>query len=138
MKRSILVLFCFVFLFGCVGSKPLSPEQNQAILSAVDMAGSTAFLLVLNNNKAYIPATVMALELIRKEVSTNEELTYDDLMKLIPEKLKAENPILGILLVDFIAQEKPYFETYLSLFDGYRETIVQKLDRLILLANGLK
>jgi len=139
MKKSKLaiIILIFVLLFGCAGTT-VTPEQQSAIVSTADMATDVAFYLILNNNPKYKSSVIMSLAAIKNAVSSTEDMSYDDLMLFISGEFGGEYAPIGIILSSYIATETPYFKTYLSMFDGYRDNVIKKIDRLSLLASTIK
>jgi hypothetical protein len=112
-----------MFMISCTGITNNVP---------VNVATDTAFVLVLQNNPQYKPEVIAGLEKVK--VILNGSLTYDDLILEISKQFPDKYAYIGIILSGYIATDKPIFETWLPMLDSYKEAVIAKIDRFILLA----
>ena len=122
MKKLLVGLMILVAL-GCTG-------LNAGV--AVSIATDTAFVLALQNNQSYKPAVVQGLTDIKAVLAGT--ITYDELVALIATKLPGKYAPIALILSSYIATDKPLFETYLPMLESYKQPIIDKIDRFILLA----
>ena len=108
---------------GCEGMNASVP---------VNVATDTAFVLVLQNNPSYKPAVVAGLNSVRAVLG--RDITYDDLILEISKAFGGKYAYVGVILTGYIDTDKPIFETNLTLFQAYKDGVIKKIDRLLLLA----
>lgn len=129
MKKKILgllvALMLFVSLIGCTGF-----NAGTAVNAATDVA----FAAVLISHPESKPVIVAALKSL-KVVLTKTDITYDQLVIEIAKQFGGKYAVIGIILTDYFAADKPIFETYLPLLNSYKAALNVKLDRFILLAS---
>lgn len=124
MKKIILLLAALTILIsGCSGF-------NTSTVTNVTV--DTTFLLMLKNNPTYKPIVTKALTDIKAIL--NKEINYDTLIAEINNKLPLEYSAIAGLLIAYIGEDKPVFETYVNLLDSYKKDISLKLDHFITLA----
>jgi len=129
MKKIIIGLMVLV-LSGCA-SLTSGLNTNQA----ANLATDTAFVLVLNHNPQYRPVVIESLTAIKAVLASS--MTYNDLMLEIADRFPEESDVaaVGAVLALYIGTDKPLFESVVPMLDSYKLGIVDKIDRLILLAN---
>ena len=129
MKKIIMGLMVLV-LSGCA-SLTSGLNTNQA----ANLATDTAFVLVLNHNPQYRPVVIESLTAIKAVLASS--MTYNDLMLEIAGRFPEDSDVaaVGAVLVLYIGTDKPLFESVVPMLDSYKLGIVDKIDRLILLAN---
>ena len=129
MKKIIIGLMVLV-LSGCA-SLTSGLNTNQA----ANLATDTAFVLVLNHNPQYRPVVIESLTAIKAVLASS--MTYNDLMQEIADRFPEESDVaaVGAVLALYIGTDKPLFESVVPMLDSYKLGIVDKIDRLILLAN---
>ena len=117
-------------LSGCA-SLTSGLNTNQA----ANLATDTAFVLVLNHNPQYRPVVIESLTAIKAVLASS--MTYNDLMLEIADRFPEESDVaaVGAVLALYIGTDKPLFESVVPMLDSYKLGIVDKIDRLILLAN---
>lgn len=123
MKKILLGILLLVMVSGCAGVNVSVP---------VNVATDVAFVMVLQNNPTYKSAVVAGLNAIKTYLSN--EVTYDDLILFISKQFGGKYAYIGMILSAYFDADKPIFETYLPLLEPYKEGIVKKIDRFILLA----
>ncbi len=124
MKRLLVGIIMLGLIIGCTGLQ---------IKTTGNVATDGAFYLVLKNNPDY-KAPVIA-ELQEVKVFLTGTVTYDDLIIKISKAFEGKYAYIGVILSEYIDTDKPIFETHLTLFDAYKLAVLQKIDRLILLAS---
>ena len=125
MKKFVLAILLAVFLVtGCAGMNASVP---------VNVATDTAFVMILQNNPSYKPAVIAGLSSIK--VVLAGEITYDDLLLAISKQFGGKIAVVGVILTGYIDTDKPVFETHLTLFGAYKDDLIGKIDRLLLLAS---
>ena len=129
MKKIIIGLMVLV-LSGCA-SLTSGLNTNQA----ANLATDTAFVLVLNHNPQYRPVVIESLTAIKAVLASS--ITYNDLMLEIAGRFPEDSDVaaVGAVLALYIGTDKPLFESVVPMLDSYKLGIVDKIDRLILLAN---
>ena len=129
MKKIIIGLMVLV-LSGCA-SLTSGLNTNQA----ANLATDTAFVLFLNHNPQYRPVVIESLTAIKAVLASS--MTYNDLMLEIADRFPEESDVaaVGAVLALYIGTDKPLFESVVPMLDSYKLGIVDKIDRLILLAN---
>ena len=129
MKKIIIGLMVLV-LSGCA-SLTSGLNTNQA----ANLATDTAFVLVLNHNPQYRPEVIESLTAIKAVLASS--MTYNDLMLEIAGRFPEDSDVaaVGAVLALYIGTDKPLFESGVPMLDSYKLGIVDKIDRLILLAN---
>lgn len=125
-KLFVVILLVGILIAGCTGTNANIP---------VNVATDAAFVLALQNNPTYKVPVVAALESIKTFVSG--KVTYDDLILQITKQFGSKYAYIGIILQGYLDTDKPVFETYLPMLDSYKEGIIKKVDRLILLSNAV-
>lgn len=123
MKGIIIGLILFLFV-GCAGLNVSVP---------VDMASDVTFVLVLKNNPAMKP--VIANSLKELKVFLAGSVTYDAFIAEIGKKFGADYAYVGVILQGYISTDKPIFETWVPMLDSYKQGIIAKLDRYLLLTS---
>ena len=98
----------------------------------VNIATDVAFVMVLQNNPSYKPAVIVGLNAVKTYLSG--EVTYDDLILFISKQFGGKYAYIGIIITAYIDTDKPIFETYLPLLEKYKEGVLKKIDRFIILA----
>lgn len=123
MKKIFTIILVVGLLMGC------SLNTNVPINIATDIA----FTAALQNNPTYKVPVLTALNSVKTYLNSN--ITYDDLILYINKQFAGKYIYIGIILADYIATDKPIFETYLPMFEEYKIEIIKKIDRLIILAS---
>jgi hypothetical protein len=123
MKKLLVGIMMLLMFTGCAGLNTTT---------AVNVATDTAFVLILQNNPTYKAPVIEALKTIK--VFLSGSVTYDDLMIEIARVLPDKYIVIAVVLSGYIQGDKPIFETYLPMLDGYKADIIKEVDRLILLA----
>jgi len=113
-----------LLIAGCTGI-------NQNV--AVNVASDTAFVLAMQNNPTYKPEIVTAL--IQIKVLLSSSLTFDQLLVEITKRFPDKYAMIGVILTGYISGDKPVFETYLPMLQSYKDAVVVKVDRFLLLSN---
>lgn len=124
MKKLLLGIIMLVMIGGCTGINTSVP---------VDMATDVAFVLILQNNPSYKPAVVAGLNSIK--AALDGELTYDDLMVLIAKALDGKYAVVAVVLMSYLDTDKPIFESWIPMLDSYKQAVIAKIDRFILLTD---
>jgi hypothetical protein len=124
MKKLFVGIMFLIMLAGCAGLNTST---------ATNIASDVAFTMVLQNNPSYKAPVASALQSIRDYLSG--EVTYNDLIKMISDVLPDQYAVVAIILTGYIETDKPVFETYLPMFDSYKEGIIAKIDRFLLLTS---
>lgn len=129
MKKIIIVLMVLV-LSGCA-SMTTGLNTNQA----ANLATDTAFVLFLNHNPSYRPVVIESLTGVKTLLSSS--MTYNDLLGEISDRFPegSDTAAVGAVLALYIGSDKPLFESGIPMLDSYKKGVVDKIDRLILLAN---
>ena len=123
MKKLFAALMILGLLAGC------ALNTNVPVNIATDIA----FTAVLQNNPTYKAPVIAALTSVKTYLGGS--VTYDDLILFINKQFGGKYIYVGIILADYIATDKPIFETWLPMFDEYKAAIIKKIDRLIILAS---
>lgn len=124
MKKILVVIMMLMVLSGCSGLN---------VSTATSVATDIAFTMVLKNNPSYKPVVVNGLNALKTVL--NGEVTYDDLITIISKKFAGEYSYVAVLITAYIDTDKPVFSTYLPLFDEYKQGVVDKIDRFLMLAS---
>lgn len=123
MKKMILMILSLMLLFGCTGL-----NTNTTINAATD----TAFVLIMQNNPSYKPVVVDALKAVKNALSGS--ITYDQLIAEITKQLPGQYAVVATMLSAYISADQPVSTSLLPMLDSYKEGVVKKIDRFILLA----
>jgi hypothetical protein len=127
MKKLFVSLLLTIFLLmGCAGMNASVP---------VNVATDIAFVEILRNNPSYKVPVVAGLQAIK--VVLAGELTYDELILQISKQFGGQYAYVGIILTGYIETDKPIFETNLTLFQAYKDGVIKKIDRLLLLTTAV-
>lgn len=127
MKKRFILLVALAALsmglIGCTGFNASIP---------VTVATDIAFVEALKNNPDRVPGIVKALEdtnaLLQKSV------TYDDLLGFLTGKLGGEYAYIYVILHAYLDTDKPVFESWLPMLDGYKGELTKKIDHFIMIA----
>lgn len=124
MKRLLVAVLLVGLLFGCAGI-----SANVPISAATD----TGFYLAMKANPQYKPAVVASLNSLK--VLLSGSLTYDQLIIEIAKAFPGDKAALGVFLSSYMAQDKPTSVTLIPMSQSYKDSIIVKIDRFLLLAN---
>jgi len=124
MKKLFIGIMFLMMLTGCAGLNTST---------AVNASAEVAFTLFIQNNQNHKAEVINALNNIKTFL--NGEVTYDDLILEIAKQLPDQYKVVAIILTSYLEDDKPVFETYLTLFDDYKAGLITKIDRLISIAS---
>lgn len=122
MKKFVLAALALLTMVGCTGIR-----EN----AVVNMATDTAFVMALQNNPEHKPVIIDSLKSMK--VFLAEKVTYDDLVAQMSKWFPGRYAYIGIILREYIATDRPMFETYLPMMDSYKRAVAAKIDRLLML-----
>lgn len=123
-KKATFLAIIFLVVLGCAGQQ----INNDAV---VKLGADLAFVQVLKNNPEKVPQVVVALEEIR--TFATGEITYNDLAAEIAKRIAGDYALEMTLISDYLLVESPVIDS-ITIFEGYREELLKRIDRLILLA----
>ena len=123
-KKATFLAIIFLVVLGCAGQQ----INNGAV---VKLGADLAFVQVLKNNPEKVPQVVVALEEIR--TFATGEITYNDLAAEIAKRIAGDYALEMTLISDYLLVESPVIDS-ITIFEGYREELLKRIDRLILLA----
>ena len=123
-KKAVFLAVIFLVVLGCAGQQ----INNGAV---VKLGADLAFVQVLKNNPEKVPQVVVALEEIR--TFATGEITYNDLAAEIAKRIAGDYALEMTLISDYLLVESPVIDS-ITIFEGYREELLKRIDRLILLA----
>jgi hypothetical protein len=128
MKRYLAVLIVAVSLFGLTGCASLSTNVP------FNIATDVAFVLALEKYPAAKPAVVKELQGVKTFLSGS--VTYDALVQELFKRFgaAAQYKYIYVIITAYLNTDKPIFETWLPMFDTYKQEVIKKIDRLLLLA----
>lgn len=123
-SKAVFLAVIFLVALGCAGQQ----INDDAI---INLGADLAFVEVLKNNPEKVPQVVTALEEIR--TFAMGEITYNDLVAEIAKHISGDYALEMTLIADYLLVESPIIDS-ITIFDGYREDLLKRIDRLILLA----
>ncbi|OQC57070.1 MAG: hypothetical protein BWX51_02051 [Bacteroidetes bacterium ADurb.Bin012] len=123
-KKAVFLAVIFLVVLGCAGQQ----INNGAV---VKLGADLAFVQVLKNNPEKVPQVIAALEEIR--TFATGEITYNDLAAEIAKRIAGDYALEMTLISDYLLVESPVIDS-ITIFEGYREELLKRIDRLILLA----
>lgn len=123
-KKATFLAIIFLVVLGCAGQQ----INNGAV---VKLGADLAFVQVLKNNPEKVPQVIAALEEIR--TFATGEITYNDLAAEIAKRIAGDYALEMTLISDYLLVESPVIDS-ITIFEGYREELLKRIDRLILLA----
>lgn len=123
-KKATFLAIIFLVVLGCAGQQ----INNDAV---VKLGADLAFVQVLKNNPEKVPQVIAALEEIR--TFATGEITYNDLAAEIAKRIAGDYALEMTLISDYLLVESPVIDS-ITIFEGYREELLKRIDRLILLA----
>jgi len=123
-KKATFLAVIFLVVLGCAGQQ----INNDAV---VKLGADLAFVEVLKNNPEKVPQVIAALEEIKTFAAG--EITYNDLVAEIAKRVAGDYALEMTLISDYLLIESPVIDS-ITIFDGYREEFLKRIDRLILLA----
>ena len=123
-KKAVFLAVIFLVVLGCAGQQ----INNGAV---VKLGADLAFVQVLKNNPEKVPQVIAALEEIR--TFATGEITYNDLAAEIAKRIAGDYALEMTLIADYLLVESPVIDS-ITIFEGYREELLKRIDRLILLA----
>ena len=123
-KKAVFLAVIFLVVLGCAGQQ----INNGAV---VKLGADLAFVQVLKNNPEKVPQVIAALEEIR--TFATGEITYNDLAAEIAKRIACDYALEMTLISDYLLVESPVIDS-ITIFEGYREELLKRIDRLILLA----
>ncbi len=123
-KKATFLAIIFLVVLGCAGQQ----INNDAV---VKLGADLAFVQVLKNNPEKVPQVIAALEEIKTFAAG--EITYNDLVAEIAKRVAGDYALEMTLISDYLLIESPVIDS-ITIFDGYREELLKRIDRLILLA----
>jgi len=123
-KKAVFLAVIFLVVLGCAGQQ----INNGAV---VKLGADLAFVQVLKNNPEKVPQVIAALEEIR--TFATGEITYNDLAAEIAKRIASDYALEMTLISDYLLVESPVIDS-ITIFEGYREELLKRIDRLILLA----
>lgn len=124
MKKVLIGLIMLGLLIGCTALQ---------VKTTTNAATDGAFYLVLKNNPDYKAPVIAGLQRVKTFLAG--DVTYDALILEVSKAFGEKYTYLAIILTDDLATDLPYFETHITLFETYKQGVIKKVDRLILLAN---
>lgn len=123
MKRLLIGFIMLGLIIGCTGLQ---------IKTTADVTSDATFYLVLKNNPTYKAPVIAGLQRVKTFLAG--DVTYNALILEVSKAFGEKYTYLAIILTDDLATDVPYFETYATLFEAYKQGVIKKIDRLILLA----
>jgi hypothetical protein len=123
-RKAVFLAVIFLAMCGCSGRQ----ISDDAI---INLGADLAFVQVLKNNPEKVPQVAAALEEIR--TFALGEITYNDLVAEIAKHISGDYALEMTLISDYLLAESPIIDS-IEIFDGYREELLKRIDRLILLA----
>ena len=123
-KKAAFLVVIFLMAIGCAGQQ----INSDALIT---LGADLAFVKVLKNNPEKVPQVIKALEEIR--TFATGEITYNDLAAEIAKRITGDYALEMTLISDYLLVESPVIDS-ITIFDGYREGLLKRIDRLILLA----
>ena len=123
MKKVFVVAISLMFLTSCAGMNASIP---------INIATDIAFVEILKNNPSYKAPVIAGLQSVKTVLGGT--VTYDDLIIHISKAFGGQYAYVAIILTGYLETDTPIFETNLPLFGAYKEDIIKKIDRLLLLA----
>lgn len=127
MKKTLAVLIVAVSLFGLVSCAGMNASVP------VNIATDIAFVTVLQNNPSFKAPVVAGLTGIKVYLAGN--VTYDDLIIFINKQFGGKYSYVGVILMAYLDTDKPLSTTWLNMSDAYKQAIIVKIDRLLILAS---
>jgi hypothetical protein len=124
MKRLFVVLLLMCFMVGCAGI-----SANVPVSAATD----TGFYMVMKANPQYKPVVVASLNSLK--VLLGGSMTYDQFIIEIAKAFPGDYSALGVFLSSYMAQDKPTSVTLIPMSQAYKDAIIVKIDRFLLLTN---
>lgn len=127
MKKLLVALIMSAFLLvGCAGN---IPQSNDLLDKGTDLA----FYFAVKNNPQHKAEVINILEKI--EDYATEDVTYNDIVLFAAKKFGDNQDLAAIALIvgDDLFLDEPIINN-IGLFDGYREDLLKRIDRLIILA----
>lgn len=133
MKKLIVgIIVAAVMMAGCTTTgTSVPPNVNTEQLLTV--ATELALVSGIKAKPEYKPYVLAGLATIK--VVLEGSVTYDDLITQIAKQFPGDYAVYAVILTGAINEDKPLFETAIPLLDSYKEGLLKKIDRMILLVN---